>query len=57
MIETDCLPILRMMRCCMIPEVEILRWITNVKSLNPKVPYISGKDNVLTDMHVQINEQ
>ena len=34
-IETDCLPILGMMRCCTIPDVAMLRWIAYVKSLNP----------------------
>ena len=50
MIETDCLPILRMMWCCMIPDVAILRWIAYVKSLNPDVRHISGKDNAVADM-------
>ena len=36
-IETDCLPILGMMRCYMIPDVAMLRWIVYVKSLNPEV--------------------
>ena len=44
-IETDCLPILGMMRCCTIPDAAMLRWIAYVKSLNPEVRHISGKDN------------
>ena len=48
-IETDCLPILRMMRCCTIPDVAMLRWIAYV-SLNPEVQHISGKDNAVADM-------
>ena len=32
-IETDCLLILGMMRCCTIPDVAMLRWIAYVKSL------------------------
>ena len=47
MIETDFLPILRMMRCCTIPDVAILRWIAYVKSPNPVVRHISAKDNVV----------
>ena len=49
-IETDFLPILGMMRCCMIPDVAMLRWIAYVKSLNPDVQHISGKDNAVADM-------
>jgi hypothetical protein len=49
-IETDCLPLLEMMRCCMIPDVDMLRWIAYVKSLNPDVRHISGKDKVVADM-------
>ena len=48
-IETDCLPILGMMRCCTIPYVAMLRWIAYVKSLNPEVRHISEKDNVGAD--------
>ena len=36
-IETDCLSILKMMRCFTIPDVAMLRWIAYVKSLNPDV--------------------
>ena len=49
-IETDCLPILGMMQCCMIPDVAMLIWISYVKSLNPDVRHISGKDNAVADM-------
>ena len=49
-IETDCLPILRMMRCCMIPDVAMLRWVAYIKSLNSEVRHISGKDNAVADM-------
>ena len=50
MIETDCLPILGMMRCCTIPDVAMLRWIAYIKSLNSEVRHISGKDNRVADM-------
>jgi hypothetical protein len=49
-IETDCLPLLGMMRCCVIPDVAMLRWIAFIKSLNPEVRHISGKDNGVADM-------
>ena len=49
-IKTDCLPILRMMQFCTIPDVVMLRWIAYVKSLNPDVRHISGKDNAVADM-------
>ena len=42
-IETDCLPVLGMMRCCTIPDVAMLRWIVYIKSLNPEIWHISGK--------------
>ena len=49
-IETDCLLILGMMRCCTIPDVAMLRWIAYVKSLNQDVRHISEKDNAVADM-------
>jgi hypothetical protein len=49
-IETECLPLLGMMRCCMIPDVAMLRWIAYIKSLNPEMRHISGKDNAVADM-------
>ena len=49
-IETDCLPVLGMMRCCTIPDVAMLQWIAYIKSLNPEIQHISGKDNVMADM-------
>ena len=50
MIETYCLPILGMLRCCSIPDVAMLRWIAFVESLNPEVRHISEKDNAIVDM-------
>ena len=59
LIETNCLAILGMMRCCTILDVAMLRWIAYVKSLNPDVRHISGKDNAVADMlsraHMQMN--
>jgi hypothetical protein len=34
----------------MIPDVAMLRWIAYIKSLNPEVHHISGKDNAVADM-------
>ena len=49
-IETDYLWILGMMRCCTIPDVAMLRWISYLKSLDPKVRHISRKDNAVVDI-------
>ena len=49
-IETDCLPILGMISGCATPDLAMLRWIAYVKSLNPDVRHISGKDNAMADM-------
>jgi hypothetical protein len=46
LIEIDCLLLLGMMRCCMIPDVAMLRWIAYVKSLNPEV----RQDNTVVDI-------
>ena len=39
-----------MMRCCTIPDIAMLRWKAYIKSFNPDVRHISGKDNVMADM-------
>jgi hypothetical protein len=49
-IETDCLPILGMVSGCTTPDLAILRWIAYIKSLNPEIRHISGKDNAMADM-------
>jgi hypothetical protein len=49
-IETDCLPILSMVSGCATPDLAMLRWITYIKSLNPEIRHISGKDNAMADM-------
>ena len=49
-IEMDCLPVLRMMQCCTITDVAMLRWIAYIKSLNLDIAHISGKDNAMVDM-------
>jgi hypothetical protein len=49
-IETDCLPILGMISGCATPDLAMLRWIPYIKSLNPEIRHISGKDNIMADM-------
>ena len=49
-IETNCLPILGMVSGCATPDLAMLRWIAYIKSLNPEIRHISGKDNVMDDM-------
>ena len=49
-IETDCLPILGMVSGCATPDLAMLRWIAYIKSLNPDIRHISGKDNAMADM-------
>ena len=39
-----------MMRCSMVLDVAMLRWIVYIKSLDPDIWYISGKDNAMVDM-------
>jgi hypothetical protein len=46
----DCLPILGMVSGCATPDLAMLRWIAYVKSLNPEIRHISGKDNAMADM-------
>jgi hypothetical protein len=49
-IETDCLPILSMFSGCATLDLAMLRWIAYIKSLNPEIRHISGKDNAMADM-------
>jgi hypothetical protein len=49
-IETDCLPILGMVSGCATSDLAMLRWIAYIRSLNPEIRHISGKDNVMADM-------
>ena len=49
-IETDYLPILGMVSGCATPDLAMLRWIAYVKSLNPGIRHIFGKDNAMADM-------
>ena len=35
---------------CATPDLAMLRWIAYIKSLNPEIRHISGKDNAMADM-------
>ena len=49
-IETDCLSILGMVSGCATPDLAMLGWIAYIKSLNPEIRHISGKENAMADM-------
>ena len=49
-IETDCLRILGMVSGCATPDLAMLRWIAYIKSMNPEIRHISGKNNAMVDM-------
>ena len=36
---------------CATPDLAMLRWIAYIKSLNPEIRHIFGKDNTMADMH------
>ena len=46
----DCLPILVMVSGCTTQDLAMLKWIAYIKSLNPEIRHISGKDNTMADM-------
>jgi hypothetical protein len=46
----DCQSILGMVSVCATPDLAMLRWIAYIKSLNPEIRHISGKDNAMADM-------
>ena len=35
---------------CATPDLAMLRWIAYIKSLNPEIRHIYGKDNAMADM-------
>ena len=49
-IETNYLLILGMVSGCATLDLTMLRWIVYIKSLNPEIRHISGKDNTMADM-------
>ena len=49
-IETDCLPIVGMISVCSSIDISMLRWIAYIKTFNPEIRHITGKNNVMADM-------
>ena len=49
-IETDCLPILGMISGCSSTDISMLRWIAYIKTFNPEIRHIKGKNNAMADM-------
>jgi hypothetical protein len=49
-IEIYCLPILSMVSGCTTPDLAMFRWIAYIKSLNPHIQHISGKNNATADI-------
>ena len=49
-LETNCLPLLGMIANCSSPNIAMLRWIAYIKSLNPVLIHIAGKENSMADM-------
>ena len=48
-IETDCLPLLGMIFNCDSHDIAMLRWIAYIKTFDPRIKHIKGKDNVVAD--------
>ena len=48
--DKDRMPILGMVSGCATPDLAMLRWIAYIKSLDPEIRHISGKDNAMADM-------
>ena len=49
-VETDCLPLIRMIASCTTPDIAMLRWIAYIRTMNPELRHIKGKDNPVADM-------
>jgi hypothetical protein len=49
-VETDCLPLIGMIVNCTTPDIAMLRWVAFVRSFNPDIRHIKGKDNSVADM-------
>lgn len=49
-LETDCLPLISMIASCTTPDIAMLRWIAFIRSLNPELRHIAGKENTMADM-------
>ena len=49
-VETNCLPVLRIIANCNIPDQAMLRWCVYIKTINPDIRHISGEKNAMADM-------
>ena len=49
-VETDCLPLIGMVESCTTPDIAMLRWIAYIRTMNPELRHIKGKDNPVADM-------
>jgi hypothetical protein len=49
-IEIDCIPILGMISGWNTPDIVMMRWIADIKLLNPNIRHIAGKRNIVVDM-------
>jgi hypothetical protein len=49
-IETDCLPLLGIIKNCEHADSHVLRWVAFVRSYAPELRHISGESNVVADM-------
>ena len=49
-IETNFLPIVGMVSGCATPDMAMRKWIAFIKSLNPEVFHISGKNNAMDNI-------
>jgi hypothetical protein len=49
-VETDCLPLLRMITDYSMPDIAMLRWIACIKSMDLEFKHIVGKDNPIANM-------
>ena len=49
-VETDCLPLIGMIASCTTPDIAMLQWIAYIRTMNPKLRHIKGKENLVADM-------
>jgi hypothetical protein len=49
-VETDCLQPIGMIVNCTTPDLAMLCWVAFVRSFNPDIRHIKGKDNSVADM-------
>ena len=49
-VETNCLPLIGMIASCTTPDIAMRRWIAYIKTMNPELWHIKGKENQVADM-------